>query len=53
LQLNNPNQWETDKRYKDLGCLCEKLSAYYPVCIHGGGSTAEQLSSGLNSAVPD
>lgn len=34
---------------KVLGCLCEKLSAYYPDCVlvHGGGSMAAQLSSKL------
>lgn len=34
---------------KILGCLCDKLSAYYPHCIliHGGGSMAGQLSSKL------
>lgn len=34
---------------KILGCLCEKLSAYYPNCVlvHGGGSMAAQLSSRL------
>lgn len=34
---------------KVLGCLCDKLSAYYPACVlvHGGGSMAGQLSSQL------
>lgn len=34
---------------KILGCLCEKLSAYYPYCVlvHGGGSMAGQLSAKL------
>jgi len=34
---------------KILGCLCEKLSAYYPQCvlIHGGGNMAGQLSAKL------
>ena len=34
---------------KVLGCLCDKLSAYYPHCVlvHGGGSMAGQLSSRL------
>lgn len=34
---------------KVLGCLCDKLSVYYPHCVlvHGGGSMAGQLSSRL------
>lgn len=38
---------------KILGCLCKKLSAYYPDCvlIHGGGSMAAQLSLKLGVEV--
>lgn len=41
---------------KVLGCLCDKLSAYYPHCVlvHGGGGMAGQLSSrlGMETKMP-